>query len=36
MNTPGAPAPNHHRAGQLAMGLGALVVGAVRAGGAAG
>jgi putative tricarboxylic transport membrane protein len=35
MNTPGASAPNPHRAGQLAMGIGALVVAAVLAFGAA-
>lgn len=34
MNTPGAPAPNIHRAGQLAMGIGALIVAAVLAFGA--
>jgi putative tricarboxylic transport membrane protein len=35
MNTPGAPAPNPHRSGQLAMGIGALIVAAVLAFGAA-
>jgi putative tricarboxylic transport membrane protein len=34
MNTPGASAPNPHRAGQLAMGIGALIVSAVLAFGA--
>jgi putative tricarboxylic transport membrane protein len=35
MNTPGASSSNPHRSGQLAMGIGALVVAAVLAFGAA-